>query len=88
MKFSAIITAGGTSSRFGNTNKLLEQINGKEIIKYTIDAFLEAVDVHSQNMRLFDDPEKVRATLVGSNEMLETEILEVGDGLAITRVKK
>jgi 2-C-methyl-D-erythritol 4-phosphate cytidylyltransferase len=42
MKFSAIITAGGTSSRFGNTNKLLEQINGKEIIKYTIDAFLEA----------------------------------------------
>jgi 2-C-methyl-D-erythritol 4-phosphate cytidylyltransferase len=42
MKFSAIITAGGTSSRFGNTNKLLEQINGKEIIRYTIDAFVEA----------------------------------------------
>ena len=42
MKFSAIITAGGTSSRFGNTNKLLEQINGKEIIRYTIDAFIEA----------------------------------------------
>ncbi len=40
---------------------------------YDIDEFLEAVDVHSQNMRLFDDPEKVRATLVGSNEMLETE---------------
>jgi 2-C-methyl-D-erythritol 4-phosphate cytidylyltransferase len=42
MKFSVIITAGGTSSRFGNTNKLLEQINGKEIIRYTIDAFVEA----------------------------------------------
>ena len=42
MKFSAIITAGGTSSRFGNTNKLLEKINGKEIIKYTIDAFVNA----------------------------------------------
>ena len=42
MKFSAIITAGGTSSRFGNTNKLLEKINGKEIIKYTIDAFVDA----------------------------------------------
>ena len=26
MKYSAIITAGGTSSRFGNTNKLLEKI--------------------------------------------------------------
>ena len=42
MKFSAIITAGGTSSRFGNSNKLLEQINGKGIIEYTIDAFKEA----------------------------------------------
>ena len=42
MKISAIITAGGTSSRFGNTNKLLEKINGKEIIQYTVDAFLDA----------------------------------------------
>lgn len=40
MKFSAIITAGGTSSRYGNTNKLLEKINGKEVIKYTVEAFL------------------------------------------------
>lgn len=40
MKITAIITAGGTSSRFGNTNKLLEKINGKEIIKYTVEAFL------------------------------------------------
>lgn len=41
MKFTAIITAGGTSSRFGKTNKLLEKVNGKEIIKYTVDAFLQ-----------------------------------------------
>lgn len=39
MKINAIITAGGTSSRFGKTNKLLEQINGKEIIKYTVEKF-------------------------------------------------
>ena len=39
MKISAIIPAGGTSSRFGNTNKLLEKINDKEVIKYTIKAF-------------------------------------------------
>ena len=39
MKTVAIITAGGTSSRFGNSNKLLEKIHGKEVIKYTIDAF-------------------------------------------------
>lgn len=39
MTINAIITAGGTSSRFGNANKLLEKINGIEVIKYTIDAF-------------------------------------------------
>lgn len=40
---------------------------------YDIDAFLEAVDMHDQNIRLFEDPEKAKAILVGSNEMLETE---------------
>lgn len=41
MSISAIITAGGQSTRFGNNkNKLLEKINNKEIIKYTVDAFI------------------------------------------------
>lgn len=39
MKINAIITAGGTSSRFGKTNKLLEKVQGKEIIKYTVESF-------------------------------------------------
>ena len=42
MKFSAIITAGGSSQRFraeGNTNKLLEKIHSKEVIKYSVEAF-------------------------------------------------
>lgn len=38
-KINAVIPAGGTSSRFGNKNKLLEKINGKEVIKYTVQAF-------------------------------------------------
>lgn len=38
MKINAIITAGGTSSRFGR-NKLLEKVHGKEVIKYTLEAF-------------------------------------------------
>ena len=43
MKYTAIITASGTSSRFGGTtNKLLEKIHGKEILKYTVEAFLQA----------------------------------------------
>ncbi len=42
MKTTAIITAGGTSSRFGTGNKLLEKIYRKEVIKYTIEAFEKA----------------------------------------------
>lgn len=54
MKISVIITAGGSSSRFlgvndlpdvnkGNSvgrNKLLEKINSKELIRYTVKAFI------------------------------------------------
>ncbi len=39
MTVNAIITAGGNSSRFGHKNKLLEKINGIEVIKYTVNAF-------------------------------------------------
>ena len=38
--FSVIITAGGTSSRYGNKNKLLELIDNKTVIEYTVSAFL------------------------------------------------
>lgn len=39
-KFSVIITAGGTSSRYGNKNKLLELIDDKTVIEHTVSAFL------------------------------------------------
>ena len=38
-KFSVIITAGGTSSRYGNKNKLLEFIDDKTVIEHTVSAF-------------------------------------------------
>ncbi len=47
MNFKAIITAGGSSIRYGNTNKLLEKVHDKEIIKHTVEAFL-AVDEISE----------------------------------------
>lgn len=47
MNFKAIITAGGSSSRYGDTNKLLEKIHSKEVIKHTVEAFL-AVDEISE----------------------------------------
>lgn len=45
MSICAIITAGGTSSRYGNKNKLLEKINSKEVIKHTIDKFLSVNEI-------------------------------------------
>ncbi len=63
-KINAIIPAGGTSSRFGNKNKLLEKINGKEVIKYTIDAF-EASNVNEiiicANISIIDELKNIFA---------------------------
>ena len=39
-KFSLIITAGGTSSRYGNNNKLLEYIDSRTVIEHSVGAFL------------------------------------------------
>ena len=39
--FSLIITAGGTSSRYGSTNKLLEKINDKTVIEETVSKFID-----------------------------------------------
>ena len=70
MKTNVIITAGGTSSRFGNKNKLLEKINGKEVIKYTVDAFRYAnvneiiicanLSIMDELKELFKDYEKIK----------------------------
>lgn len=42
---SAIITAGGTSSRFKGGNKLLHKIGSEEVIIKTINAFLEIEEI-------------------------------------------
>lgn len=45
-KFSLIITAGGTSSRYGNTNKLLEKINDKTVIEETVTKFIDFDEIN------------------------------------------
>jgi len=45
MKISAIITAGGSSQRFGNTNKLLEKVHSKAVIKHTVDKFKSVPEI-------------------------------------------
>jgi len=62
LKINAIIPAGGASSRFGNKNKLLEKINGKEIIKHTVETF-EHSDIDEiiicANPTIIDDLKKI-----------------------------
>ena len=45
MNINALITAGGSSRRFGNTNKLLECVNGQEILLHTVNAFLKVSEI-------------------------------------------
>ncbi|MBQ2645684.1 2-C-methyl-D-erythritol 4-phosphate cytidylyltransferase [bacterium] len=40
-EIKVIITAGGSSRRFGDENKLLYKINNKEVIRYSVDLFTE-----------------------------------------------
>lgn len=37
----AVVTAGGTSRRFGNSNKLFEDLCRKPVLKYAVDLFTE-----------------------------------------------
>lgn len=39
--FKVVLTAGGTSRRFGGTNKLFENLNGKPVICHSADIFTE-----------------------------------------------
>lgn len=59
MKYCAIITAGGSSKRYGNTNKLLEKVHSKEVIKHTVDAFLAVSEIDeiiiSANISIIED---------------------------------
>lgn len=44
--FSLIITAGGTSSRYGAQNKLLEKLDDKTVIEHTLSSFLEFSEIN------------------------------------------
>ena len=61
--FSVIITAGGTSSRYGNKNKLLEFLDDKTVIEHTVSAFLEFNEITEiiipTNMSIKDEIESM-----------------------------
>ena len=45
MNCSLIITAGGTSSRYGKTNKLLEKIDSETVIEHSVKPFLGFTEI-------------------------------------------
>ena len=65
MVVNVIVTAGGTSSRFGKSNKLLEKINEKEVIKYTVEAF---------------DFDKIDRIIICANPAIKSELEEIFKG--------
>ena len=74
-KVNAIIPAGGTSSRFGKSNKLLEKIGEKEVIKYTVEAFEKSnIDeiIICANIAIIDDLKKIL------NDYKKVRIIEGG----------
>lgn len=71
-RITAIITAGGTSSRFGNTNKLMEKIHSKEVIKHTLDAFLSVVEEGAINK-----------IIICANKSIIDELKNIFDGSEI-----
>ena len=61
--FSVIITAGGTSSRYGNSNKLLEKIKDKTVIEETVNKFLFNANINEiiipANIQIIDKLNKI-----------------------------
>ena len=61
--FSLIVPAGGTSSRYGNTNKLLEKIGSKTVIEHSVEHFLNFQEITQiiipANISIISDLEKL-----------------------------
>ena len=62
-KFSVIIPAGGTSSRYGSKNKLLEKINDKTVIEETVTKFINIEGINEiiipANISIKDELQKL-----------------------------
>ena len=61
--FSLIITAGGTSSRYGGENKLLVKLKGKTVIEETVSKFIDFEEINeiiiSANISIIDTLENM-----------------------------
>ena len=75
---SAIITAGGSSSRFEGNNKLLFPLDDKLVIQHTVEKFLNLSEIdeiiisshdsiYDELSKLFDSKSKIKICMGGEN---------------------
>lgn len=69
-KFSVIIPAGGTSSRYGNQNKLLDKIKDRTVIEETVSKFI--------------DFEEITEIIIPANASIKFELKELLNNPKIT----
>lgn len=66
LKIKAIITAGGSSQRYGTKNKLIEIVHSKTIIEHTVNAFLQVSDISEiiicANISIIDELNNIFST--------------------------
>lgn len=69
---SVIITAGGSSSRFKDKNKLLYKINGKPVISYSVE--------------LFNSLDYAQEIIISANKSIISELYEMFSGYSKVRI--
>lgn len=82
MKFSLIITAGGASLRYGNTNKLLEKIDRETVIEHSVNPFLSFSEINQviipANVSIIDDLKnifkKVQVIIIEGGETRQASV--------------
>ena len=89
-KFSLIITAGGTSSRYGGENKLLEKLKDKTVIEETVSKFVDFEEINeiiiSANSaiievleKMFNNP-KIKIIVYNALQHVNNEYVLIHDG--------
>ena len=79
MNVTAIIAAGGSSSRMNGTNKLLEEVGGKALLVWTTEAFLKVGQVDQVIIvAAKDNIEKYMQVLQDAGHLDKVNIIEGG----------
>jgi molybdenum cofactor cytidylyltransferase len=82
---AGVLLAAGTSSRYGEPNKLLESVEGEPMVRRSVQALL-AADLDSVTVVLGYEADRVRDALAGLDvEFLENPNYETGQASSVRR---